>query len=147
MRIQLPNRYCKPREVSPSLALGEGIGIAKLALLLQELISHLNQVPMFALPPAKNWVLPLHGGLSPEQQRKVFERAPMPLRKIVVCTNVLKGGSKVINAGGGFTGTMSVNLGPFRSVSGLFGPLGTISVLLWIQACGCRMQAVARCGQ
>ena len=35
-----------------------------------------------------SWVLPLHGSLSPDEQRRVFERAPEGITKVVLATNV-----------------------------------------------------------
>jgi HrpA-like RNA helicase len=39
-------------------------------------------------PAARDWVLPLHGSLPPEEQRRVFQRPPSGVRKIVLATNV-----------------------------------------------------------
>ncbi|KOO28736.1 ATP-dependent RNA helicase dhx57, partial [Chrysochromulina tobinii] len=38
--------------------------------------------------PQRSWVLPLHGLLPPEEQRKVFERPTGGARKIVLATNI-----------------------------------------------------------
>lgn len=46
------------------------------------------QTPEFCMPPARNWVLPLHGSLPTEDQKRVFERPPAGVRKIVIATNV-----------------------------------------------------------
>ncbi len=40
----------------------------------------------FVLDP--NWILPLHGSLPPDDQRKVFERPPRGVMKVVLSTNV-----------------------------------------------------------
>ena len=40
----------------------------------------------FVLDP--NWILPLHGSLPPNDQRKVFERPPRGVMKVVLSTNV-----------------------------------------------------------
>eukprot|EP00927_Polykrikos_kofoidii_P020976 TRINITY_DN20004_c0_g1_i2.p1 TRINITY_DN20004_c0_g1~~TRINITY_DN20004_c0_g1_i2.p1 ORF type:complete len:1147 (+),score=159.47 TRINITY_DN20004_c0_g1_i2:56-3496(+) len=37
---------------------------------------------------AREWVLPLHGGLPPDQQKRVFLRPPAGMRKIILSTNV-----------------------------------------------------------
>eukprot|EP00937_MAST-01D_sp_MAST-1D-sp2_P000724 g724.t1 len=37
---------------------------------------------------SKLWVLPLHGGLLPQEQRLVFRRAPGGRRKVVLATNI-----------------------------------------------------------
>ena len=34
------------------------------------------------------WILPLHGGLLPEEQRKVFRRPPSGKRKVILATNI-----------------------------------------------------------
>eukprot|EP00959_Pyramimonas_sp_CCMP1952_P191377 4001580-Pyramimonas_sp.AAC.1 len=39
-------------------------------------------------PEQRRWVLPLHGGLPPEEQKKVFERPPRGIVKVVIATNV-----------------------------------------------------------
>jgi HrpA-like RNA helicase len=44
--------------------------------------------PQFQSPENAMWVLSLHGGLPPEEQRRVFERPPQGIRKIVLATNV-----------------------------------------------------------
>lgn len=55
---------------------------------IQELMTVLHSFPEFATELARSWVLPLHGSLPPDQQRRVFQRAPPGARKVVCCTNV-----------------------------------------------------------
>jgi len=38
--------------------------------------------------PARDWVLPLHGGLPADEQKRVFLQPPPGIRKIVLATNV-----------------------------------------------------------
>jgi HrpA-like RNA helicase len=38
--------------------------------------------------PQAEWVVPLHGSLSPDDQKRAFERAPEGLTKVVLATNV-----------------------------------------------------------
>lgn len=42
----------------------------------------------FMSPLARTWLLPLHGGLPTEDQRKVFQKPPAGVRKVVIATNV-----------------------------------------------------------
>jgi len=42
----------------------------------------------FQSEPARSWVLPLHGGLPSDDQKKVFNHPPVGVRKIVLATNV-----------------------------------------------------------
>jgi len=42
----------------------------------------------FGTEAARDWVLPLHGGLPTEDQKRVFEKPPPGTRKIVLSTNV-----------------------------------------------------------
>jgi len=55
---------------------------------IENLQDILRQTDEFKLEPARSWVLPLHGGLPTDDQRKVFERPPEGVRKIVIATNV-----------------------------------------------------------
>ena len=41
-----------------------------------------------AVEPQRGWVLPLHGSLSSEEQRRIFQRPPAGVRKIVLATNI-----------------------------------------------------------
>eukprot|EP00850_Spirogloea_muscicola_P006660 SM000032S12044 [mRNA] locus=s32:111779:119402:- [translate_table: standard] len=41
-----------------------------------------------ALDPSGAWILPLHGSLAGEDQKKVFQRPPKGMQKIVLATNV-----------------------------------------------------------
>jgi len=36
----------------------------------------------------RQWVLPLHSSVSPQEQRKAFEVPPPGIRKIVIATNI-----------------------------------------------------------
>eukprot|EP00747_Dinoflagellata_sp_TGD_P096793 gnl/TRDRNA2_/TRDRNA2_166939_c0_seq2.p1 gnl/TRDRNA2_/TRDRNA2_166939_c0~~gnl/TRDRNA2_/TRDRNA2_166939_c0_seq2.p1 ORF type:complete len:769 (-),score=140.91 gnl/TRDRNA2_/TRDRNA2_166939_c0_seq2:170-2476(-) len=42
----------------------------------------------FSAEPAKSWVLPLHGSLPSQDQKKVFNIPPPGVRKVVLATNV-----------------------------------------------------------
>mmetsp|Transcript_27140 Transcript_27140/g.49819 ORF Transcript_27140/g.49819 Transcript_27140/m.49819 type:complete len:692 (-) Transcript_27140:48-2123(-) len=55
---------------------------------IETLQEALWQTDEFREQPARSWVLPLHGGLPTEDQKKVFHRPPSGLRKIVISTNV-----------------------------------------------------------
>ena len=48
----------------------------------------LLSLPEFQEEPARSWVLPLHGGMPTDEQKKVFAHAPADIRKIVLSTNV-----------------------------------------------------------
>jgi hypothetical protein len=41
-----------------------------------------------ASEPQRSWVLPLHGSLTSEEQRRIFQRPPPGARKIVLATNI-----------------------------------------------------------
>ena len=53
---------------------------------IQILHQALKQSPCFA--HGAEWLLQLHGGLSPEEQLRVFKRPPAGQRKVVLATNV-----------------------------------------------------------
>ena len=42
----------------------------------------------FGREPQRSWVLPLHSMLPPDEQRKVFDRPPPGVRKVVLATNI-----------------------------------------------------------
>jgi HrpA-like RNA helicase len=44
--------------------------------------------PAFRADPHRRWVLPLHSGVPPEDQRQCFLRPPKGVRKIVLATNM-----------------------------------------------------------
>ncbi len=44
--------------------------------------------PTFRSSPAKDWVLPIHSTIPPEEQRLVFARPPKGVRKVVLATNI-----------------------------------------------------------
>eukprot|EP00928_Gymnodinium_smaydae_P015059 TRINITY_DN15520_c0_g3_i3.p1 TRINITY_DN15520_c0_g3~~TRINITY_DN15520_c0_g3_i3.p1 ORF type:complete len:1251 (+),score=251.33 TRINITY_DN15520_c0_g3_i3:484-3753(+) len=48
----------------------------------------LLQEEEFSSEPARSWILPLHGGLPPDEQKRVFLKPPAGVRKVVLCTNV-----------------------------------------------------------
>jgi HrpA-like RNA helicase len=37
---------------------------------------------------SKDWIIPLHSTVAPEQQRKAFQNPPEGVRKVVVATNI-----------------------------------------------------------
>ena len=48
----------------------------------------ISRVRGLASEPQRSWVIQLHGGLPPEEQRRAFQRPPPGVRKIVLATNV-----------------------------------------------------------
>lgn len=58
---------------------------AKEIEMLQEALWRVEE---FRGQPARSWVLPLHGGLPMDEQKKVFQRPPQGVRKVVISTNV-----------------------------------------------------------
>ena len=61
-----------------------GRGIKEITT-LQEL---LQQSPAFCRGQARDWVLPIHSTIPPEEQRLVFTRPPKGVRKVVLATNI-----------------------------------------------------------
>jgi len=59
-------------------------GAKEISTLQQALL----QTPQFWKEPARSWILALHGSLPPEEQRKVFRRPPVGVKKVVLATNV-----------------------------------------------------------
>lgn len=59
-------------------------GIKEISTLHEELL----RLPELRQEPQRSWVLPLHGSLPAEEQRRVFESPPAGVRKIVLATNV-----------------------------------------------------------
>ncbi|KAL7119617.1 hypothetical protein ACP275_02G073900 [Erythranthe tilingii] len=59
-------------------------GVAEINLLLDKLAaSH-----RFGGPAASEWLLPLHSSIAPDDQKKVFQRPPDNIRKVIVATNI-----------------------------------------------------------
>ena len=48
----------------------------------------LTTTQTFRNSPAKDWVLPIHSSIPPEEQRLVFTRPPKGVRKVVLATNI-----------------------------------------------------------
>ena len=44
--------------------------------------------PSFRSSPARDWVLPIHSTIPPEEQRLVFTKPPKGVRKVVLATNI-----------------------------------------------------------
>ena len=55
---------------------------------IESMMETLLRRPQFSSPQCAQWVLALHGGLPPDEQRRVFERPPSGIRKVVLATNV-----------------------------------------------------------
>lgn len=55
---------------------------------IETLMQMLQRTDEFSEDPARSWVMPLHGGLAPEEQKIVFLSPPQGVRKIVLATNV-----------------------------------------------------------
>ena len=72
------------REVPPDAVLVFLSGTKEIESMMETLLRR----PQFSSPQNAQWVLALHGGLPPEEQRRVFERPPPGIRKIVLATNV-----------------------------------------------------------
>mmetsp|Transcript_31138 Transcript_31138/g.101469 ORF Transcript_31138/g.101469 Transcript_31138/m.101469 type:complete len:1282 (-) Transcript_31138:80-3925(-) len=52
---------------------------------LQEMLMGTRE---FGSPTDREWVLPLHSGVPPEDQRLVFRRAPEGVTKVIIATNI-----------------------------------------------------------
>ena len=52
------------------------------------LLELLQQSPAFRTGQARDWVLPIHSTIPPEEQRLVFKRPPKGVRKVVLATNI-----------------------------------------------------------
>ena len=48
----------------------------------------LQYTPAFSRGEQREWILPIHSTVPPEDQRKVFNRPPPRVRKIVLATNI-----------------------------------------------------------
>ena len=48
----------------------------------------LTGLPAFRSSPHRDWVLPLHSSVPPEEQRRAFQRPPRGVRKVVLATNI-----------------------------------------------------------
>jgi HrpA-like RNA helicase len=57
-------------------------GIKEITTLQELLVKSLNS------PAAREWVLPIHSSIPPEEQRLVFTRPPKGVRKVVLATNI-----------------------------------------------------------
>ena len=55
---------------------------------IQRVLEMLQSTAEFGAQPQREWVLPLHSLLSPEEQRRVFERPPAGVQKVVLATNI-----------------------------------------------------------
>ena len=72
----------------------DGAGMAVLVFLpgtreIQDVQEALLSTQLIARDPTQaSWVLALHGGLPPEQQKQVFNRPPPGIVKVVLSTNV-----------------------------------------------------------
>ena len=76
----------------------------------------------------RQWVLPLHSSVSPQEQRKAFEVPPPGVRKIVLATNIAETSLTISDV------TMVVDAGKLKVQPPLYlGP--SVGLYMTIQCC------------